>query len=444
MTSGAGTTTITLAVSDGTPRAARDLAIVWRFPHASLPAVALRWEGDGDLVVGRDAGCAVQLGGNDVSRRHAVLRRSTDGAATIVDLGSRNGVRVNGHPVTAAPLAAGDVVRLGAWVGVVTAAPGDVVEIAPGFWGGEALNGALGPLRQVAAADLPIVLEGETGTGKERVADALHRWSARQGPFIAVNCAALPETLAEAELFGYRRGAFTGADRASPGFFRSADAGTLLLDEVSDLPLGVQAKLLRVLEERKVQPLGEPRPVPIDVRVVVAGQQSLMEAVRAGRFRADLLARLDGLNVRLPPLRQRREDVLPLFSRLLDAAGSGQAPTFDSDLAERMCVYDWPFNVRELVLLAKRLLAVHGPGATLRAEHLPERMTAAPPDGAARGSPAAAEPVQLPALISALRTVEGNVARAAALLGISRQRAYRLMEGQVDLESIRGDKERPR
>jgi DNA-binding NtrC family response regulator len=218
----------------------------------------------------------------------------------------------------------------------------------------------------------------------------------------------------------------------------------LLLDEVSDLPLGVQAKLLRVLEERKVQPLGEPRPVPIDVRVVVAGQQSLMEAVRAGRFRADLLARLDGLNVRLPPLRQRREDVLPLFSRLLDAAGSGQAPTFDSDLAERMCVYDWPFNVRELVLLAKRLLAVHGPGATLRAEHLPERMTAAPPDGAARGSPAAAEPVQLPALISALRTVEGNVARAAALLGISRQRAYRLMEGQVDLESIRGDKERPR
>jgi transcriptional regulator of acetoin/glycerol metabolism len=452
MSAGAGTTTITQAASGATLRTARDLAIVWRFPHASRPVVALQWDGDGELVAGRDAACAVQLGGNDVSRRHAALRRGTDGTVTIADLGSRNGVRVNGRAVTAAPLAAEDVVRLGAWVGVVTATPGDVVEIAPGFWGGEALNGALAPLRQVAETDLPIVLEGETGAGKERVADALHRWSGRQGPFVAVNCAALPETLAEAELFGYRRGAFTGADRASPGFFRSADGGTLLLDEVSDLPLAVQAKLLRVLEERKVQPLGEPRPVPIDVRVVVAGQQSLMDAVRAGRFRADLLARLDGLTVRLPPLRQRREDVLPLFSRLLDPAGSGRAPTFDSDLAERMCVYDWPFNVRELVLLAKRLVAVHGPGATLRAEHLPERMIAAPPDDAARGSPPArapeptapAEPVQLPALISALRTVEGNVARAAAMLGISRQRAYRLMEGQVDLDSIRGDKERAR
>lgn len=459
MRSGTGTTTITQAVSGPPTRASRDLSIVWRFPHGGVPAVALRSVGDGEVVLGRDAGCSVQLGGHDVSRRHAVLRQSAEAGITIADLDSRNGVRVNGRPVTVARLAAQDTIRLGGWIGVVTETPGDVAEIAPGFWGGEALTSALAPLRQIAGTDLPVVLQGETGTGKERVADALHRWSGRQGPFVAVNCAALPETLAEAELFGYRRGAFTGADRASPGFFRSADGGTLLLDEVSDLPLALQAKLLRVLEERKVQPLGEARALSIDVRIVVAGQQSLMEAVRAGRFRADLLARLDGLTVQLPPLRQRREDVLPLFSRLLDAAGAGQAPTFDSDLAERLCVYDWPFNVRELVLLTKRLVAVHGAGATLRVEHLPERMTAAPPDDAARGSPPAAstgaaprvtdaqapaEPVQLPALIAALRTVEGNVARAAAMLGISRQRAYRLMEGQVDLETIRGDKERPR
>ena len=264
--------------------------------------------------------------------------------------------------------------RVGGWIGVVTTAPATIEEITPGFWGGAALGAALAPLRRAAATDLPIILEGETGTGKEMVAGALHRWSGRGGPLVAVNCAALPEALAEGELFGYRRGAFTGADRANPGFFRSADGGTLLLDEISDLPLALQAKLLRVLEQREVHPLGEARPVPVDVRVVVAGQQSLMESARTGRFRPDLLARLDGLTVKLPPLRARREDVVPLFSRFLETFGRGRAPAFESDLAERLCVHDWPFNVRELVLLTRRLLALHEPDTTLRAHHLPERI----------------------------------------------------------------------
>jgi transcriptional regulator with PAS, ATPase and Fis domain len=328
---------------------------------------------------------------------------------------------------------------------VVTAAAADVTEIAPGLWGGGALTAALAPLRQVAPTDLPIVLEGETGTGKEVVAGALHTWSGRPGAYTAVNCAALPEAMAEGELFGYRKGAFTGADRANPGLFRNADRGTLLLDEVSDLPLAIQTKLLRVLEQREVHPLGEPRPQPVDVRVVVAGQQPLEELVRGGRFRADLLARLDGLTVKLPPLRQRREDVLPLFSRLLESLGQGRAPAFESDLAERLCVHDWPFNVRELVFLVRRLLALHGTGTTLRAHHLPARIAdgpgAAPASAApAPGPQAPAEPVQLPALVAALRTSGGNVARAAALLGISRQRAYRLMEGQsIDLDALRGE-----
>ena len=374
MSSGGGTTTITQAVSHGAGLPARALSIAWRFPHTGVPPVALQWEGNGDVTLGRDPGCSVQLGGHDVSRRHAVLRQSAAAGTAIVDLGSRNGIRVNGRPIPLAQLGPQDIVRLGGWVGVVTSAPGDVVEIAPDFWGGEALTAALAPLRQVAATDLPLAL---------------------------------------------------------------------------------QAKLLRVLEEREVQPLGEARPTPIDVRVVVAGQQSLMEAVRAGRFRGDLLARLDGLTVRLPPLRQRREDVLPLFSKLLDAAGGGRAPAFESDVAERLCVYDWPFNVRELVLLTRRLIAVHGAAATLKLQHLPERMTEgaasapprasseAPPKGA--DAPGPAEPVQLPALIAALRAAGGNVARAAAVLGISRQRAYRLMEGQgVDLDTIRSDGEKVR
>jgi transcriptional regulator with GAF, ATPase, and Fis domain len=452
MSSEGGTTTVTHAAASAVAAAAPGLAIVWRFPRSAVSPLRLDWDGQGELILGRDAGCAVQLDGHDVSRRHAALRKiGPEAGATITDLGSRNGVRVNGRPIATAPLVAQDVVRLGGWVGVVTAAPGEVEEIAPGLWGGAAMRAALAPLSGVAASDLPIVLEGETGTGKEVVAGALHRWSGRGGPLVAVNCAALPEALAEGELFGYRRGAFTGADRASPGFFRAADGGTLLLDEISDLPLALQAKLLRVLEQREVQPLGEARPVPIDVRVVVAGQQSLIESVRAGRFRADLLARLDGLTVRLPPLRQRREDVLPLFSRLLDGVGRGQVPAVETDFAERLCVHDWPFNVRELVLLVRRILALHRTETTLRAHHLPDRIgqegTGSPASSAApvTAAAASAEPVQLPALLVALRASGGNVARAAAILGISRQRAYRLMEGQaVDLESIRTPEEKPK
>jgi transcriptional regulator of acetoin/glycerol metabolism len=449
------TATVTEAASIAASVATPGTALVWLFPRSAGAPVDLRWEGKGELTIGRDEACAVHLTGNDVSRRHAVLRRSLQGEGVVIaDLGSRNGVRVNGRAVSEAQIGLGDVVRLGGWVGVVTANPGELIQIAPGLWGGAALQQAVAPLRQAAASDLPIVLEGETGTGKEVVTRALHRWSGRAGPLVAVNCAALPEGLAEGELFGYRRGAFTGADRASSGFFRSAEGGTLLLDEVSDLPLALQAKLLRVLEEREVQPLGETRPVAIDVRIVVAGQQPLMEVVRAGRFRADLLARLDGLTVRLPALRNRREDVPQLFSHLLQELGQGRAPAIESDLAERLCLHDWPFNVRELVLLAKRLLTLHGSEITLRAHHLPERIGdgAAVPlaaDPSARRSPvpertpAATEPVELPTLVVALRASGGNVARAAAMLGISRQRAYRLMEGRaVDLEALRKEDNR--
>jgi transcriptional regulator with AAA-type ATPase domain len=450
-----GATTVSGPSSSRPASAGTVPMLAWLFPRWQTPT-GLAGDDSGERVIGRDPSCAIELSGNDVSRRHAVLRRGEAGGTLIADLGSRNGVRVNGRLVASAPLVPGDVVRLGGWVGVITTSPGEVGEIAPGLWGGGALATTLAPLQRAATSDLPIVLEGETGTGKEMAAGALHSWSGRRGPLVAVNCAALPEGLAESELFGHRRGAFTGADRASPGFFRSAEGGTLLLDEVSDLPLPLQAKLLRVLEQREVQPLGETRPVPIDVRIVVAGQHSLMEAARTGRFRPDLLARLDGLTVRLPPLRERREDVVPLFTRLLADVSHGRAPAFDSEVAERLSLHDWPFNVRELVLLVRRLLTLHGSESTLTGEHLPARIgeaaasndTARAGGVAAASTPAAAaargEPVELPALIGALRTAGGNVARAAAMLGISRQRAYRLMEGQVDLDTIRGDTEKAR
>ncbi len=455
MGSGAGNTTVaTTSASSPSAVNSSDLVLAWMFPQPSQPAVGLYLADEGELVIGRDEGCAVHLPGNDVSRRHAALRREASGIGVeIVDLGSRNGVRVNGQQVPAAHLRRGDVVRLGGWLGVVTEAAGEWKEIAPGLFGGATLQSVLAPLRRAASSDLPIILEGETGTGKEVVARSLHKWSGRSGPLVAVNCAALPEALAEGELFGYRRGAFTGADKPSQGFFRSAESGTLLLDEVTELPLPLQAKLLRVLEEHEVQPLGETRPIPIDVRVVVAGQQSLLEASRQGHFRPDLLARLDGVTAHLPPLRSRREDVSPLFSHFLTELGQGTVPSVEADFIERLCLHDWPFNVRELLLLVRRLMVLHGGESTWKASHLPARIGDPSPTRAAAaetsrpppGPPGAAvkaepvEPVELPALVAALRASGGNVARAAVMLGISRQRAYRLMEGQaVDLEGLRG------
>jgi transcriptional regulator of acetoin/glycerol metabolism len=442
-----GSTTVTEAGAARLNERGFTLALVWVFPLASVAPVEPS-SARNSLVLGRDEASDVCLHGDGVSRRHARLRLdAADQALVIEDLGSRNGVRVNGRLVAAARLGAGDVVRIGGWVGVVTAKHGNFSEVLPGLFGGERLRDVVAPLARAAASDLPVVLEGETGTGKEVVARALHDLSGRSGHFVAVNCAALPEGLAEAELFGYRRGAFTGAERANAGFFRSADRGTLLLDEVSDLPLSLQAKLLRVLEQREVQPLGEVRPVPVDVRLVVAGQQSLARAVEEGRFRADLLARVEGVTVVLPPLRERREDVLPLFLRLVAGLGNGAVPAVESDFVERLSAHDWPFNVRELVLLVRRLRVLHGDEPTLRAEHLPERMLGVrpsspqnPPPAAKSSAAALREPdaVELPALVAALRAAGGNVARASTLLGITRQRAYRLMEGHaVDLEALR-------
>ena len=226
MSSGGGNTTVTEAASAASVDS-QEAALLWLFPRASAP-VALRGDRERELTIGRDETSAVCLTGNDVSRRHAVLHidpgspDSPGSGVRIADLGSRNGVRVNGRPVSEAQIGVGDVVRLGGWVGVVAASAGEFMQIAPGLWGGATLQAALAPLRTAAASDLPIVLEGETGTGKELATRALHRWSGRTGPLSAVNCAALPEALAEGELFGYRRGAFTGADRASAGFFRGA------------------------------------------------------------------------------------------------------------------------------------------------------------------------------------------------------------------------------
>jgi hypothetical protein len=412
---------------------ARILAIQWVFPG---PPGQITQLGDTPLVLGREAEGPGRKVGESVSRRHAEVRRQGD-LVILSDLGSSNGTFVNGLPIKDRPLRPGDVVRLGDWIGVVIADAGlphaaTFQLLSPGLAAGPDLTALLGPLRSLApSSSLPIVVEGETGTGKERVARAVHLWSGRPGPFVAVNAAAIPEAMAEAELFGHCKGAFAGADRAGTGYFRAAQGGTLLIDEVVDLPLAIQAKVLRCLENREVVALGETAPTPLDVRIIVTTQISLRQAVEERRMRPDLLARLDGLTVRLSPLRERIREVPFLFATFLAEHLGEAVPPLSPRLVERLCLYDWPFNVRELERETARLAGLHGREPVLGTAHLSARL------GQARTGPA---PVpsdrsdEAASLVAALRMFHGNVARAAEALGISRQRAYRLMEGCPGLD----------
>lgn len=449
-----GKTTVRRAGREGTGHSPTTLAIRWVFPATDG---ALSQLDAPRTTIGRGEQCSTRLEGDDISRLHAEVVWS-DSIAIIRDCGSTNGVRVNGATVQDYRLQAGCVVRLGGWVGIAVEAPRGTVEMPPifdevasGVFAGPRLRSSLDVARRVAKSDLPLVVEGETGTGKERVARAVHAWSERTGPFIAINCAALPESIAEAELFGYRRGAFTGAEQASLGHFRSAEGGTILLDEISDLPMALQAKVLRVIEQREVVPLGESRPVALDVRIIAAAQNPLLASVQAGRFRADLLARLEGETIVLPPLRERREDICFLFRQLWRQHAHGDPPGLEADLVERLCLYHWPFNVRELDLLVRRMLAQHGGQGNLNCSRLPARFLSPPPSAQAgiaappdqpshpkRSGPAEDSRDYL-ALVGQLRTHRGNLARAATAVGISRQRAYRLLQThpELDLEDFR-------
>jgi transcriptional regulator with GAF, ATPase, and Fis domain len=226
--------------------------------------------------------------------------------------------------------------------------------------------------RQVAVTDSPVLVTGETGTGKEVLARAVHGWSRRaDGPWVAVNCAALPRELIESELFGHRKGAFSGADRDRPGRFRLADGGTLLLDEIGDLPSDLQVKLLRALEQGAVEPVGGDGPVPVDVRVVAATHVDLERAVARGRFREDLYYRLHVFPIHVPPLRERLDDLPVLVEQTLERArlrtGRGPWSLTKKDLS-RLRRYDWPGNVRELVNVLERARVAAPLGGRLRVE----------------------------------------------------------------------------
>jgi two-component system response regulator FlrC len=295
---------------------------------------------------------------------------------------------------------------------------------------------------RIAAADIPVLLEGPTGTGKEVLARFVHRLSARaNGPFVAVNCAAMPEAMLEALLFGHKKGAFTGAAEAGEGLFRAADGGTLLLDEIGELPLPLQAKLLRALQEGEVLPLGATKPVRIEVRVVAATNRTLAEEAAAGRFREDLLYRLNVFPLRLPALRDRPGDIAPLaFALLLRHAAASARPAWIADEALALLeAHPWPGNVRELENVIRRALLLGGGAPTLMPEHIVFDTAAhavadpvAGPQPAARiGTPPSLSDVafasEARAILDTLSRNGGNRAATARTLGISeRTLRYRL------------------
>ena len=276
---------------------------------------------------------------------------------------------------------------------------------------------------RISATNAPVLIEGETGTGKEGLARFVHARSPRAAkPFVAVNCAALPETMAEAMLFGHVKGSFTGASTASEGLFRSADGGTLLLDEVADLPLTLQAKLLRALQESEVLPVGATKPVQVDVRIIAAGNRNLEDEVAAGRFRADLFWRLNVMRLTLQPLRARRQDVRAITAALLLRQDNFMWPT--AHALDQLMAHDWPGNVRELdAVLQRAMLTADG---RIDVEDLTIERRASVYDGTLK---LVGKQSQADAILTVLGEVGGHRAKAAARLGVSeRTLRYRLAD----------------
>jgi transcriptional regulator with GAF, ATPase, and Fis domain len=345
-----------------------------------------------DLTIGRDPAAGICIPEASVSRQHARVHYR-DGHWVITDLGGRNGTIVDGEFVQEVVLEHLHEIRIGDAIFKFVQAgaesyarfriDGKVLRGEPGedldplarrgaIVGGYQIDRLASALKRVSRTELSVILLGESGTGKEVFARQLHEWSGRRGAFQAVNCAAIPATLLESELFGYKRGAFSGADRDKIGIVRAADGGTLFLDEIGDMPQEAQAKLLRMLQSKEIVPVGSTHAERVDVRIVCATHRDLYKLQAAGTFRGDLYARLNEYNMVLPPLRERKEDIFALSRAMLMRHGRpdlGLSFPFMTGLLH----YDYPFNVRELEAFIKRGVALCD-GTELDGPHLPEEI----------------------------------------------------------------------
>ncbi len=381
----------------------------------------------GQYSIGRSADSAIVLVDRGVSARHCLLDVREGGAVKVFDCESRNGTLVNGVRVTIGELSPGSELQVGGtrFVAALRGAPppsSRVIGQDPG------LARAMEHVRRVAPFRAAVLVHGESGTGKELVARAIHALGDRASrPFVVVNCGAIARELAESELFGHERGAFTGALARRPGAFEEADGGTLFLDEIGELARGLQPKLLRVLEAGEVRPLGAPREVRVDVRLVCATHRDLPAEIERGRFRLDLYHRLAHVTIDLPPLRERRGDVPALVRHFLGELESVHGPRRIAPATmQALCANDWPGNVRELRAAVMRAMLLDP--VELRLEHLlprPSRPSA--PPGAALTPPSPFlidvrgrrwDDIESAVLGAVLEECAGNRRLAAARLGL--------------------------
>ncbi len=424
----------------------------------------------GSIVLGRSESSDVRIDDASITRKHARLHLGE--AMQLEDLGSVNGTRVRGQrlePGVRVPLMRGEPFRLGAALLVIHAVEEDA-PVKPSSSEEEATRrddgtGTSGqtPTRararivndpamhelyalvdRIAAGNINLLIVGETGAGKELVAERLHERSRRRSkPLFRLNCAAVAESLLEAELFGYERGAFTGATQAKPGLLEAAAGGTFFLDEVGEMPLALQAKMLRALESQQVTRVGGLAPRAIDVRFVAATNRNLEEQVRLGGFREDLYFRLNGATVVVPPLRERVSEIEPLATEFIRATceelGRRPTPVLQPEALHMLQSYAWPGNVRELKNFVERAVLV-APGAEILPEHFPvQRMASALPLHRIGTDPNPGETLPPPSpigsdqererILSVLAECGGNQSRAAKQLGISRTTLVARLDG---------------
>ncbi len=422
-------------------------ALVLAFPHDGRRSTQSRTIPRGGVLLGRGAAVFdVPFDDPAMSLQHAEVGLDS-GVAVVRDLGSAAGTGLNGEPLHGThELVQGDVLRMGDTL-LVYARVAGADEGEAGAGPEPELTGtspSVAAIRRSIEAVAPhrrtVIITGETGTGKEIVARQIHRRSGRPGPFVAVSCGAFTEGLLASELFGHVRGAFTGAVQDQQGLFRSARGGTLLLDDVAEIPLALQPTLLRVLETWQVRPVGSTRDVDVDVRVVATTNRELLAMVQEGLFRSDLYARLAQWAIRLPPLRERREDIPALTSALLgrcDASGRLLTP----DLQEALLVHDWPMNVRWLLNVLSVAAIVTPNGALALGDEVRSALRNDPPESA--GAHREAQVLDKAGLEELLGRFQGRVAEMARHLGITRPKLYRLLWAEgLEPAQFRGQRHR--
>ena len=409
-------------------------ALRWVYPSQDLVTVLA----DEPVVLGRSPSATTQLETERVSRKHAVLDRV--GSVHVVrDLDSKNGTFVNGDKIAESALRTGDVLRVGDCVAVVEAVGLDDLagfrDLGQGILGGSATAAIVERVRQAAANGTDLFLLGETGTGTGLLARAYHRLAAREGALVVFDCAHGTESILESELFGRSARGPSAGEHLSVGHVRAADRGTLVLRGILELPVGLQAKVAETIERRAVTPVGEEAAISVDVRFIATSSVAL-DHQPLERHSTALRKHFDGLTVELPPLRERRSDVVPLLRALLERYGGRERVTIEPELVEQLCLHDWPMNVRELDSVARRLLE-RGKGGELRLEHLgeafvlraskPSRAVPTPPPSTRRPLiPYASE--ELAALRAALERHGGNLTKAAKERKITRSKAYRMLK----------------